>query len=86
MNQENCPCCQNHCSKDNLGCERGKRHFNIENSSNFEPNSLTEQVITDLRKCGHLLHHNKDLDTEDLLSVFSEDELNELHRLLSKIQ
>ena len=85
MNQENCPCCPNHCSKDNLGCGRGKEYFENQDT-NKEPKTLNEQVISDLRKCGHLLHHNRDLDAKEFLSCFSEEELNVLHELLSKIK
>jgi hypothetical protein len=84
MNEEKCPCCPNHCLKDNLGCGRGRDYFNNQNNS-FEPNTLNEKIIMDLRKCGHLLHHNRDLNTETILANFSDDELNELHKLLSKI-
>lgn len=84
MNEETCPCCSNHCSKDRLSCGRGRAHFGSQ-SVNDEPKSINEQVIMDLRKCGHLLHHNKDLDVNELLSCFSEDELKQLHELLSKI-
>lgn len=84
MKVEKCPCCPNHCSKDNLGCRRGIEHFNSPNNSSA-PKSLCNQVIIDLRKCGHLLHHNKELNTDELLSNFSEEELNKLHKLLSKI-
>jgi hypothetical protein len=80
MSEEKCPCCPNHCSKDNLGCGRGKNYFN----NNLEEISLNEKVISDLRKCGHLLHHNSDLDTESLLANFSEVELKSLHNLLTK--
>ena len=38
----------------------------------------------DLRKCGHMLHHNRDLNANNILNSFSEDELNKLHELLSK--
>ena len=85
MNQENCPCCKNHCPKDNLGCGRGRAYFSDQDTNN-EPKSLNEQVVADLRKCGHLLHHNRDLDINELLSCFSEEELKELHKLLSKIK
>ncbi len=84
MNQENCPCCPNHCQKDNLGCGRGKDYFSNQDK-NSEPKSLNEQVINDLKKCGHLLHHNRDLNPDEFLSCFSLEELNELHKLLSKI-
>lgn len=84
MGLEKCPICPNHCSKDHLGCGRGREHF-----GNLNPESASEtledKVIMDLRKCGHLLHHNKELDTNKLLSVFSFEELNQLHILLSKI-
>lgn len=84
MNDKNCPMCHNHCPKDNLGCGRGREYFNNLNN-NSEPKTLSEEVLMDLRKCGHLLHHNKDLDTNKILSDFSENELNQLHELLSKI-
>lgn len=83
MNEEKCPCCSNHCQKDSLGCGRGKEYFNNQ-KDNSKPKTLNEQVIIDLRKCGHSLHHNKDLDTNKILSNFSKDELNNLHKLLSK--
>ena len=85
MNQENCPCCPNHCAKDNLGCGRGREYFSSADTNN-EPRSLNEQVISDLRKCGHLLHHNRDLDMNQLLSGLTDEELEKLHELLSKIQ
>lgn len=82
MDTKICPCCPNHCSIDHLSCDRGRAHFNqISN----EPNSLKEQVIMDLRKCGHLLHHNKELNPDEFLAVFRSEELEELHKLLSKI-
>lgn len=84
MNNETCPCCPNHCLKSNLSCGRGREYFNNKNIEE-EPKTLNEQVIMDLRNLGHLLHHNKDLDTNELFSDFSEKELNELHDLLSKL-
>jgi hypothetical protein len=83
MSEEKCPCCSNHCSKDNLKCGRGKEYFNSECNVN-ELNSLNEKVIMDLRKCGHILHHNRDLNEGKLLFNFSEDEINQLHELLVK--
>lgn len=85
MNEEYCPLCPNHCHKDNLSCGRGREYF-ISKDENNEPKTLKDQVIADLRKCGHLLHHIKDLDTNNLLSDLSEEELNILHELLSKIK
>lgn len=84
MNEEKCPCCFNHCSKDELKCRQGRDYFS-DLTNNSEPRTLREQVIIDLRKCGHLLHHNKELNTNKFLSNFSEEELNNLHELLLKI-
>ncbi len=86
MNNENCPCCSNNCPKDNLGCRRGIEHFNNQSVNNIEFKSIDEQVVVDLRRCGHLLHHNKDLDSKELLKEFTKEELNKLHELLSKIK
>ena len=86
MNEEYCPCCPNRCSKDELRCGRGREHFDMQNDYNDEPQTIQKQIIFDLRKCGHLLHHNRDINAEDLLSAFTEKELNTLHELLSKIQ
>lgn len=83
MNSENCPCCPNHCEKDNLRCGKGRDYFN--HLSDLEPSTISEKVIEDLRKCGHLLHHNKDIEANEFLSSLTDDELKELHLLLSKI-
>lgn len=84
MKEEYCPICPNHCSKENLRCGKGKEHFGVDNYS-IKAQTIEEEVITDLRKCGHLLHHNKELNINELLSVFSKEELNQLHNLLPKI-
>lgn len=83
MNEEKCPCCHNHCNVNNLSCGRGIEHF-YKSKEISEPKTLNEQIIIDLRKCGHLLHHNKDLNMNEVLSNFSLEELNDLHELLSK--
>ncbi|MCM1052537.1 MAG: hypothetical protein NC483_00980 [Ruminococcus sp.] len=85
MNIEVCPCCSNHCLKDNLSCGRGREYFSGQIANN-EVKNINEQVIMDLRQCGHLLHHSKDLNANQLLADFSEEELIKLHELLSKIQ
>lgn len=85
MKEENCPCCSNHCPKDNLSCGRGVAHFSNTNNES-EINSIEEQVVADLRKCGHMLHHSHDVNPEELLSNLTDDELQKLHELLSKIE
>lgn len=83
MNNSNCPCCPNHCSKDNLSCGRGKEYFSNSNKD-LESETIEEKVLMDLRKCGHILHHNKELDSNSILSSFSKEELENLHQLLMK--
>jgi len=79
MNNENCPCCPNNCHKDDLRCGRGHNYFSSANSSDSK--TLEDEVIADLRKCGHMLHHNDELQIHNV----SEEELQTLHELLSKI-
>lgn len=85
MKEEKCPCCPNHCEKDNLGCGRGRDYFNNSQNNHAEPKTKQDQVIEGLRKCGHMLHHRKELMADDILSNFSEEELDQFHTLLSKI-
>lgn len=85
MNKETCPICHNHCPKDNLGCGRGIEYFSNQ-GDNTSSSSLDEQIIMDLRRCGHLLHHNRDLNTDELLSNITKEEKEKLHELLSKIE
>lgn len=84
MSDERCPCCPNHCDKDNLSCHRGQEYFNNPNTKE-EPTTLEECIIAELRKCGHMLHHNRDLNPVDMLADFDEEELRKFHELLSKI-
>lgn len=83
MNNEKCPCCHNHCDKDNLSCSRGIEYFNKEDNS--EQLTINEKVINNLRKCGHFLHHAEKMANDSLLAGLSENELNELNLLLAKI-
>lgn len=90
MNQDVCPNCPNHCTKDSLRCGRGRSYFGLDEHNEFskevkEPSSLGEYVISDIRKCGHFLHHNRDFSVDSLLENLNEEELTQLHELLSKI-
>ncbi len=84
MNEEKCPCCPNHCDKKNLSCGRGMDYFNGENQE--EAKTIQEQILMDLRKCGHYLHHNKEAKKEDILKNLTEEELEQLHTFLEKIK
>lgn len=88
MKQDICPNCPNHCSKDNLGCGRGRAYFSDlegESKNTNEVKSMSEQVIMDIRRIGHALHHNRDLDISSITSNLTDEELTRLHELLSKI-
>lgn len=89
-NQTNCPCCGNHCPKDDLQCGRGKRYFGETAQSPakdghahgapFE-NGDEEPAVTMLRRCGHLLHHG---GADNLLDPLTEEEKRTLCELLGK--
>lgn len=77
MPEEKCPCCPNHCDKDNLSCNRGREYFKGSNHKN----DTEDSVINKIRECGHLLHHNdKDLNSHFL----TEEEKQKLISLLDK--
>lgn len=85
MNQDTCPICPNHCSKENLSCGRGRIYFsNKKNDLNINQ-AIDDVIIEDLRSCGHLLHHNREINTTNLFVDFKETEKEQLHELLSKI-
>lgn len=90
-NQTNCPCCGNHCSKDDLQCGRGKRYFaeggneqslgkGHAHGAPFE-NADEEPAVTMLRRCGHLLHHG---GADNLLGPLTAEEKQTLCDLLGK--
>lgn len=82
MQQDVCPCCSNHCAKDNLSCGRGLEYFN--SSTSEKDATLEEKIVGNLRKCGHILHHNPEMKSNLLLGC-TKEELEQLHQLLSKI-
>lgn len=88
--EKNCPCCENHCSVEHLGCPTGKEHFGIKDAERphpaGQPERAEDKVIVLLRKCGHFLHHNvgRDGDTASLLEGLPPQEREELARLLEK--
>lgn len=82
MNHEKCPCCPNHCEVNNLDCDKGKEYYNHLNVSKVS--TVNDKIVNQLRKCGHFLHH-RNLAEINFLSTLSNDELNDLHRLLSKV-
>lgn len=97
---EVCPCCENHCPKEQLKCLKGMEHFGIKADGKNGPGpggrgmqNLSEMkpedaVIMLMRQCGHYLHHNVGhggaVDTGKLLEVLSEEEKQQLIALLKK--
>lgn len=51
---------------------------------------LAQDILVELRKCGHFLHHNfgkgNTPETAELLSVLSEEEQTQLLALLRKLE
>lgn len=82
MEEEKCPCCPNHCEKENLSCGRGKDYFE---GNNAEPEEISEKVLRDLKKCGHFLHHNHGINKDNFFKNLSDEELKILHELLIKL-
>lgn len=96
--EERCPCCGNHCPKENLQCGRGKRYFESGISGGEHPENSgmrhggvaghgapegEDKVITLLRRCGHTLHHGG--DGEKMISNLTKEEKEQLIALLEKL-
>lgn len=88
-----CPCCGRHCSADDLHCQRGKEYFSAGSGGNHKNQPpqhthhmprINDETVVLLLKCGHYLHHDLPEETEGILSFLSEEEKNELTRLLNK--
>ena len=87
-NHDVCPCCGRHCPADDLHCPRGKKHFEGEGGAAEHHNHHTPQIKDEtavlLLKCGHYLHHGLTENADNILSFLSDDEKNELTKLLNK--
>ena len=89
-----CPCCKRHCKSDNLHCLRGKIHFGQETDSQENPTDrhshtrsmpdIKDETLALMLKCGHYLHHELTDENTDVLSFLSDNEKNELTKLLKK--
>ena len=88
--ETNCPCCENHCPKDDLRCKEGRAHFGVPAPQNRptgpRPAEDGDDAITLLRKCGHILHHRfgHGSDPAPLLGALTLEEQNTLCSLLTK--
>lgn len=96
-NTNKCPCCSNHCDRNNLQCGKGESYFNGENTQEYghKPSHhkgkhhghhrrefLSGSLAELMSKCGHRLFHGGD---ETMFDVLTEDEKATLKSLLSKI-
>lgn len=84
-NQEFCPQCPNHCHKDELRCGRGKAFFGMEEGHSHTNNQPLTGIAGQLKQCGHIMHHNPDINNERLCVNLSKEEQETLERLLNKI-
>lgn len=87
--EQTCPCCDNHCPAEALGCPTGKEHFGVKDAPGKRPAAQPEgadaKLIVLLRKCGHFLHHNAPGgDSAPLVSGLDEQERQTLEALLEK--
>lgn len=80
---EYCPNCHHHCHKDNLRCNRGRKHFGQESMGNREAtphDRLLSEIINLKRK------YEKSTRKNQALNCFSNSERNILIELLRKIE
>lgn len=95
-----CPCCGRHCAAESLHCSRGMEYFGVSMTEEQmrdhrarlqredENGPLAERVLGAMRRCGHYLHHTAGhggpVDSEALLASLTEEEQQELLKLLGK--
>ncbi len=88
MNEEQqiCPCCPNHCTKENLNCGRGKNYFRIteqestttenylHDENHFHHDSFDEQLLVKLKMCNYFMrhHHGEHTGQKHILLVLLE--------------
>ena len=84
MSEEYCNQCGNHCHKEFLQCNRGRRYFGLEPVAH-SPAGEEERSgpLGAMMECGKLLRHGG-LEG-DLLAPLSGEEREELERLLDKL-
>ena len=83
--EEFCPNCPNHCSKNNLRCDRGRAYFNLSFDKDKREHQEGDGVFRLLKQCGHTLHHNPEINNEKLCECLSDSEQKILEDLLNKI-
>ncbi|MGM9971427.1 MAG: hypothetical protein ACI35W_03390 [Anaeroplasmataceae bacterium] len=88
--EEKCPQCPKHCSKNELSCGRGRAYFGVEGGIENRPShfNMTEDhgVMPLLRQCGHMLHHSSgDINNDILCKGLTEEEKRKLEDLLKRV-
>lgn len=85
--EECCPCCKNHCKRDNLHCSRGRKYFAAFEEENKEDTSSS--LLYALMETGHSLRHmakhGHKLDEEEILASLSKEEEDMLADMLSRL-
>lgn len=87
--EEHCPCCHNHCSRNNLHCSQGRKYFEKLDKESESVEKSTS-VVYSLMEAGHALHRMKKQGNRfkeaEILKNLESDEIEELKRLLSKLE
>lgn len=96
VKENNCPCCPNNCSKEELRCGKGYKYFNIEmNDTNHQKNNFKKKVhelmkednITGLlMQCFHkIMQSSNDISKDQIFDVLTDTEKDTLRFLLKKV-
>lgn len=87
--EERCPCCHNHCRRDNLHCSRGRKYFEKESEKEKKQEESAGSLLYAIMEAGHSLRHmakhGKCLDEEEILSDLSAEEQEQLLLLVSRL-
>lgn len=84
LEKQRCNQCEKQCPVDALQCGRGRKYFGLESNEDGREKRVHDMPsgpISQLRQCGHLLHHGS-VTGNDLLSSLNAQEQEELERLL----
>lgn len=88
VKEERCPCCHNHCRRDNLHCSRGRKYFEKEEKKQKQEESagsLLYAIMEAGHSLRHMAKHGKGLDEEEILSDLSAEEKDILLSLVTRL-
>lgn len=93
MEQGYCPCCSNHCHREQLKCKRGKKFFEDCNKTSRraeadvsdEEEKLTRSLKKLVRKCAKRTRREKDGKGGAAFNNLTKEEKQTLRALLAKL-